>query len=154
MAIQQSYRATRKVTPPILLCQPVTSEADVGGMAVEAETSHQYSITFCCCMTGGSGGAIWQNDIWHGSACEAKGCHWILPWGRNGIHRHSLTLTECLQRPNSECEHREVMGGAFQRWQRWQQVTPTGADIYECSMQALVHCWWTCIASGGDYAEK
>ena len=28
-----------------------------GGMAVEIEPSHQYSITFCCCMTDGSRGA-------------------------------------------------------------------------------------------------
>ena len=28
------------------------------------------------------------------------------------------------------------------------------ADFYECSMQALVHCWRKCIANGGDYVEK
>jgi len=32
------------------------SEAGVGGMAVEFEPSHQYSITFCCCVTDGSRG--------------------------------------------------------------------------------------------------
>jgi len=30
----------------------------VGGMAVEAEPSHQYSITFCCHVTDGSKGAV------------------------------------------------------------------------------------------------
>ena len=35
--------------PPLLLCWPTTSEAHVGGMAVEIEPSHQYSTTFCCC---------------------------------------------------------------------------------------------------------
>jgi len=30
------------------------SEEDFGGMAVEIEPSHQYSITFCCCVTNGS----------------------------------------------------------------------------------------------------
>jgi len=29
----------------------MTSEADVSGMAVEVEPSHQYSIMFCCCVT-------------------------------------------------------------------------------------------------------
>jgi hypothetical protein len=29
-----------------------------------------------------------------------------------------------------------------------------GADFYEYGMQALVHRWRKCIASGGDYAEK
>jgi len=23
-----------------------------------------------------------------------------------------------------------------------------------CGMQALVRCWWKCIANGGDYVEK
>jgi len=41
-------RAGPKVTLPILLCRPTTSEANDHSMAVEAEPSHQYSITFCC----------------------------------------------------------------------------------------------------------
>jgi len=41
---------------PILLCLLMMSEADVDGMAVEAEPSHQYSITFCYCVTDGSRG--------------------------------------------------------------------------------------------------
>ena len=41
-----STRAAVKVMPPILWCQPTTSEADVGVMAVEVEPSHQYSIHF------------------------------------------------------------------------------------------------------------
>jgi len=34
------------------------SEVDIGGMAVEVELSHQYSITSCCCVTDGSRGAV------------------------------------------------------------------------------------------------
>ena len=49
--------------PSILLCWPTTSEADGGGMAVEAEHSHHYSMTFCCCVTDGSRGATRQNDV-------------------------------------------------------------------------------------------
>ena len=44
-----SMRAALKVMPPILLCQPMTSEADVSGMAVEVEPPRQYSITFYYC---------------------------------------------------------------------------------------------------------
>jgi len=35
-----------------------------------------------------------------------------------------------------------------------QWVTSTGADIFEFSMQALVHSWWKCIPIGGDYVKK
>jgi len=43
-------RAALKAMPPILLCQPTTSEADVGGMAVEDEPSHpisHYTLLLC-----------------------------------------------------------------------------------------------------------
>ena len=36
------------VMPHTLLWWPTMSEADGGGMAVEAELSDQYSIIFCC----------------------------------------------------------------------------------------------------------
>ena len=32
----------------VLLSWPTMPEADVGGMAIEVEPSHQYSIVFCC----------------------------------------------------------------------------------------------------------
>lgn len=50
-------KAAPKVMPPIALCWP-TSEMDVGGMAVEIEPSHQYSVELYCCMTDGSRGAV------------------------------------------------------------------------------------------------
>ena len=43
--------------PPILLCWPTPAEVDGGGMAVEDEPS-LYSITFCCCATDVSRGAV------------------------------------------------------------------------------------------------
>jgi len=46
--------------PPILLHCPKPSETNVGGTAAKAEPSHQYSITCCCCVTGGSIGG--QSD--------------------------------------------------------------------------------------------
>ena len=51
-------RAALKAKPPILSCWPMTSEADIGGTAVEVEPSHQYPITCCCCVTDGSRGAV------------------------------------------------------------------------------------------------
>ena len=54
-----------------------------------------------------SRGAVWQNGVGHGR------CHWIPPCGKNGTRWHSLTLAECLWRPNSGCEHSEVVGGTF-----------------------------------------
>ena len=47
-----------KVMPSILLCCPTVSEVDVGGTAVEVEPSQQHSITFYCCVTDGSRGAV------------------------------------------------------------------------------------------------
>ena len=37
--------------PPLLLSWSMMSKADVGGIAVEVESSHQYSTTFCCHVT-------------------------------------------------------------------------------------------------------
>ena len=37
-------RAAPKVMPPILFCWALALEVDVGGMEVESEPSHQYSI--------------------------------------------------------------------------------------------------------------
>jgi len=50
--------AALKVMLPMLFYQPMTSEVDVGSMAVEVEPSHQHSITCCCCVTDGSRGAV------------------------------------------------------------------------------------------------
>ena len=56
--------------PPILLSWPTTSKADADGITVEVKPSLQHPITFCCCMTDGSRGTVWQNGIWHGSKYE------------------------------------------------------------------------------------
>ena len=131
---------------PILLCWPITSEVDVGGMAEEVESSHQYSITFCCCVTNGSRGPVWQNGIWHGSVYEAKGCHWILP----------ADLQWCLLNvygQSSVCERSEAVGGAFQQWFQW-LVLDGHTDFYECDMYANVHCWGKHKGNGGAYVEK
>ena len=137
--------AALKVMPLIILCWPMTSDTDVGGMVIELEPSHLYPVTSCCHVTGGSRGAVSQNDFWHGSEHEANMCHWIPPCGNNGIRWHSSTLAECLllslQRPKSGCEHSEAVGGAFQLCER-QAMLQTAMQIFiESGMQALVHHW-------------
>ena len=51
-------RAALKVMPLIVWCWPMSSEADVGGVAVGVEPSHQYSMTCYCRVTDGSRGAV------------------------------------------------------------------------------------------------
>ena len=51
-------RATLKLMPPILLCWPTTSEANVVDMAVEVEPYRQYSVKFHCRVTDDSRGAV------------------------------------------------------------------------------------------------
>ena len=139
---------------PVLWCWPTMSEMDVGGTAVEVEPSHQCSVTCCCCVTDGSRGAVWHNDVWHGSVDEAKMYYWVPPFGQNGTQWCSSMFAEHLWRPNSGCEHSEVVGGALQHWWQQQWATSTGADCYEHGVQVLVYCWQKCTANGGDYAEK
>ena len=56
-------RATLKVMPPILFCWTVMLELDGGGMAVEAEPSHQYPIIFCCHAANVSTVTVRQNGV-------------------------------------------------------------------------------------------
>lgn len=56
--------AAPKVRPPILLRWPTVSEADVGSMAVEVESSHQYSVIFCSHAKDGSRGAEWHRSVY------------------------------------------------------------------------------------------
>jgi len=58
--LQHNFRVMRaalKVMPPILLCWPKMSEEDVGGMEVEVEPSHYFTV-FCCRAVDGSRGAV------------------------------------------------------------------------------------------------
>jgi len=47
-------RYAPELTCPILFCWLIISEADVSDVAVESEPSQQYSVPFCCHVTGGS----------------------------------------------------------------------------------------------------
>ena len=105
------------------------AQEEIGGMAVEAELSFQYSLTFCCCATVGSRGAVWQNGVCHGSAYEAKQWNWIPPCGKNGTRWHSLTLGECLWRPNHGCEHSEELTICFSSGHR-ESKSPSLVQIF------------------------
>ena len=89
--VTASRRAAPKLMPPIWLCWPMTPEADAGDIAVEVEPSRQYLNTFCCHVTDGSRGRVWQNAIWHRSTCEAEVWKWISPHRKNVSHCHSPT---------------------------------------------------------------
>jgi len=69
--IVQAMRAAQSSVSYFIMLT-MTSEMDFGGMAAEVEPSHQYSITFCSCVTDGNRGAVWQNDVLCGSVYEAK----------------------------------------------------------------------------------
>ena len=79
-------KATAKMMFPVLLRWPTMSETDVGGMAVEVEPSHQYSITYCC---GCQVAADRQSDKMASNVevCMKQRCgieFLIPPWSKNG----------------------------------------------------------------------
>ena len=55
-------------------------------------------------------------------------------WKKSGIRCHSLTLLECLLKPNSGYEHSEVVG-AFQQCQ--QERVNSAVNVYGYGMKAL-----------------
>ena len=126
-------KAALKVVPPIFLFWSMTSEADVGHLAIEVEPSHQYSITFCCCAMDGSRGAVW-----HGSAHEAKICHVISPCGRSRTDIHQFLLKVYGDRTVTK----QVVGGAGDSgslcWHRFLRAQHLGS----CSLHS--YWWWLC----------
>ena len=94
---QENAEVALKVLTPTLLCWPTASEVNVGGMAVEIETSPEilHYILFLHDR--------WQQrGIWYESACEVKTCHWTPPLCRKSCTL-SLILVEWLWRPKSGC---------------------------------------------------
>jgi len=124
--------------PPVLLCWLTMS---VDGMEVEVEPSHQYSITFCCCETDSSRGAIWQMASWHGNALWSKGMELNSSMWKKKWHPLPFIVTFWVFIETKRWMWAQWVSGCAFQW-RWQWVTSTGADCYECSMQALVHHWW------------
>jgi len=109
-------------------------------------------LCFHCCVTNGSSETVWQNGAWHGSADEAKVSHYSSMQKK----RHPLTsINACW----TFLETKQWM------WAHWGSgwcvsaavtatvVTSTGADFYECGMQALVHRWQKSRTSSGGCVE-
>ena len=138
--------------PPVLLCWPTKSEVDVGGMAVEDEPSHQYPTPWLCDRRQ-QRGSLTQ---W----CLTWKCMWSKGVSLNPSMQkkwHPMTLIDAcwmfMETKQWMWAQWDVCG-VFQQWWWWQWVTSTGADFYKHSMQALVHCWWECIANGGYYVKN
>jgi len=137
-------------------CWPMTSEVDVGGMAVEVEPSHQYSIT-CCHVTDGSRGAVWQKDVWHGGMYEAKVHHWIPTRGKMtliDIHWCLLYISGDQQWVWVHWDKGCCVSGVVAETWKTNHVPDGREDFHKCGMQAFGHCRWKCIASRGHYVEK
>ena len=121
--------------PPILSRWATKLEADVAGMAIQIEPFHQFV-------------AMWQMPAEGHSDPLASDME---------VHIRKRCVTEFLhveKMGHSGCDHSEALGDAFQQWQQQQLVTATGTDVYEHSMQALLHCCWKHLANSGDYVEK
>ena len=108
-------------------------------------------------------GAVWQNDVRHGSACDSKLWNGIPlckdGGGRGGVgvegtHWHLLMLAEQFWRPNSGYKQSEAVSGVHFSSGNSDSGSPPLVQIFECSMQALVHCWWKCTTNGSNYTEK
>ena len=127
--------AAPKEMLPLLWCWPTTSEANVSGMAVEAELFPLILHSIFCLMTNGSRRAVWKNDFWHGSVYEAKVCHWIPPCRKNDTHWHSLTRGEHIWIPNSGYEHSVAVGSGDSD----SGLPSACADFHEHDLQALLH---------------
>jgi len=100
---------------PILLCWPITWEADIGGKEVEGEPSHQYSITLYCYVTDGSRGAVWQNGL-NMEAHMKQSC--VTEY----LHAEEITPTDTASwmfMDTISGLHSEAVGDVFPQW--WQQ---------------------------------
>ena len=148
-------RDALNVMTPVLWCWPMIPEVNVGSMAVEAETSHQY-ITLCSRVTDGSRGAVWQNGKWHASVYETK-CGIEFQAEKIAV----TVLYPCLlsiygdQTEDVSTDIEDVSFGwrisavaiaGHLHWCRFLQVE---------RIQVLVQWWWwKCTGNVGDYTEK
>ena len=132
------------------------SEADVGGMAVEAGPSCQDSITCCCHVTTGGRGAVWKNGIRHASGMKQRGvtvfllAETVAPIDIHACWRFMENKQWMWAQWGGGCCFSEV---ATVMW-KTHHVPDGHADFYEYSMQALAHLCQKCIVNGGDYVEK
>jgi len=72
------------------------------------------------------------------------------------LYSPDLTLSDFhlfrLMKDGLRGQHFPSYNAVVQAVKQW--ATSAGADFYDSGMQALVHLWQKCIATGGDYVEK
>ena len=117
--------------PLMLFCWPMTSEADGGGTAVEAEPSCWCYILMLC-------------DRWQQRGSLTK---WHLTWKymwskgvllNSSVQKkwHPLTFIDVcwtLWRQNSGREHSEEVGGAIWQWRQWHERQASfQTAVYSC----------------------
>jgi len=130
-------RATPKVIPPISLCWPTVLEADVDGNHSQGWTFPPIFCSFCCCVIDGSRGAVWQNNVWHGSVYVAKVCLHSSIWKK----WHPLAFIDAFW---TFLEAKEWMWAQW-RHKRWQAMFQTA--MHSCHagklrvLQSLLCSW-------------
>ena len=142
----KNMKAALQVMPPFLLVWPTMSRG--GCMAVEAESSCQYSATVCCHVTDSSRGADWQNGIWHSGEYEVKVHHRIPPCSKK---LHLLTFASVCW---TFYGYQTV---AVKWWVAHFSSANSGLQIFTSKRWTWFHLhfhWWKCIANGSDYVEN
>ena len=77
---------------------------DVGGTAVEAASSHPYSIKFCCCVTDGSRRAVMQWVVCLSSGdmkdkpYSRQPCSALIPWREERLYQLVHTNWQIMSR--------------------------------------------------------
>jgi len=86
---------------------------------------------------------------------------WHLTWKH--VWNKGVPLNSSMQKKNGFIDIywwlRDVYGVKQWVWVQWGSgwcisSVSTMDDFHWCSMQALVLCWWKCIANSGDYVEE
>ena len=130
--------------PSILSSWPTMLETDVGGMTVEVEPSHWYSVKFCCHATDVSSLKTIQHSANLGWT--------VLPHPPHSLDVapfHLLRLMKGRLHGQHFPNNGTVYLAAVTEW-----VTCPGADVYEHCMQALNHSLWKCTDNVHNYFEK
>ena len=126
-------------------------------LAVEAEPSHQCCITFCCCVTDGSSGAVWQMasdmEVCMEQRCESELLHAEKKWNSLAFIDTCWTFMETKQWMRAQWGGGWCISAVATVTWKTSHILDGHADCYKRSMQALFHHWWKCLANG-DCVEK